>query len=194
MYRTYRAGAELQLGDVDEARRQHEAARDLADGIDDLQLSHQLRRNELWLLWAQGRDREAFDIAMDISRSTDMAPGLHLWWIRHVAMTANDAAMRTEFLARSQEVVESVLGTRSKHEIEALELLASGDIDQGLAAIEEHVHMWIEDDAEKEAAFLLAATAITLPVDHPRREEYAQRARDGFAKFNIDPVPHRDRL
>ena len=44
----------MQLGDLDEAKRQFQMAVELGDGIDDLQLSLALRRAEVELLWADG--------------------------------------------------------------------------------------------------------------------------------------------
>lgn len=192
MYRVYRSAAEFQRGDLEEATRQYEMAVELAEGTDDLQLSLALRRGKVELLWAEGKNREAFDEAMAISRSTEMGPGLNVWWARTVALFANDASMRAELLERAREIHNDNLAIRSAMEMAALDRIASGDLDGGLAAMEEAADYWLESDVAKQASLLFAATAVTLPSDHPLRSDYARRAREIWAKFNIDPIPVRD--
>jgi hypothetical protein len=177
----YATGMRMELcmrrGDRTGAEAAMDEAREAAAGITDPQSQLGLERAEASLALLEGRGRDVFEVGRRHFRETSFAPALSASIAIEGACIAGDPDLLDEAADMAASLVGGPLHGVLQEWVEGIRLIVRGETEEALPMLDRTIERTYEQGLRWITFEMMVMAARHLPVGHPIRQVYIDRAR-----------------
>jgi len=177
----YATGMRMELcmrrGDRAGAEAAMDEAREAAAGITDPQSQLGLERAEASLALLEGRGRDVFEVGRRHFRETSFAPALSASIAIEGACIAGDPDLLDEAADMAASLVGGPLHGVLQEWVEGIRLIVRGETEEALPMLDRTIERTYEQGLRWITFEMMVMAARHLPVGHPIRQVYIDRAR-----------------